>query len=192
MLTADFEALVADILRIHLSARDSEVIRKARRKLAVVPTGDMVLYAHMVAAYIESGYESVPNVEWILGMPGSYLEELRAGFYPGDWSCLDYASDFYRAGVPAEMVVAAKNALLGIHGSSEWSRSDIVTLHRAGVPAAYVAEAGVIRCGVPAFVKLFEAGVSGEYASFLVNRGFKPKVVREAWAAGIPLEYVVP
>lgn len=193
MLNSEFNDLVEDIVysgnedRAWLEAQ----VKKARRKLAGAQTNDMVLFAHLVAAYIESEYESVPNLEWILQVPGSYLEKLRAGVFPGGFACLDRASDFYRAGVPAEMVVAAKNALFGMTGSGEWTYSEIVELHNAGVTAEYVAQAGPILCGPKAFIGLFRAGVAPEYATALIAKGLKPKHVRENWAVGIPVEYVV-
>lgn len=190
MLNAEFNALVADILG-SLVEQFEERVTQARRKLAGVQTSDMVLYAHLVAAYIDSDYDSVPNLEWILAVPGTYLEHLRTGVFPGDFDCLDRASMLYRAGVPAEMAVAARNVLFRSTSRGEWTYTEVVELHHAGVSADYVSEAGVILCGPKALARMFHAGVSAAYASALVARGVKPKGICEAWAAGIPLEYVV-
>jgi hypothetical protein len=203
MTNADFLMLVTDLCSESLSdSRFRATLHQSRRTVAVIDTSDMVLFAYMVAAHIQSDSYGLPfpeEIQRMLKVPGSYLHRVAYRRCAHEWHDIMRAADYYAAGIPAELVAAANNSMSSSHGRGEWSKQDVGQMHALGVPPEYVRDTKGIVCSVDDLAALHTAGVPPYYALALAGNaargprdyGMKPKRIISLWQNRIPVEYAV-
>ena len=201
----EFLAFVAELTDDIASLTDERwraEVREARWKLAGVETSDMVLFAYLVAGYLLSDSYGIPypeEIEKMLAVPSGYLHQVMYRQGTHEWHSVIKAGKFYRAGVPAELVVAAKGSLSGIRGAGEWMTDEVCYLHEQGVAAEYVKATEGILCAASQLADMYHAGVPADYVVALSNtvahksgdsfQGLEPQRIIELWEAAVPVEY---
>lgn len=198
-----FVAELTNTLSALMTDRWLQEVRDARWKLAGVQTNDRVLFAYLVAGYyMASESYGIPypeDIQKMLAVPSGYLHRVAYRRCEHEWHDIIKASKFFHAGVPAEMVLAAKGSLSDIRSAGEWMSDEVIYLHEQGVSPEYVKETEGILCTAPHLAQMYHAGVPAHYAIALSNvagskpwdsfQGLKPKRIIKLWEAGVPIEY---
>lgn len=197
-----FVTELADGHSVRMDHRWRNEVRDARWKLAGVDTTDMVLFAYLVAGYLLSESYGIPypeDMEKMLAVPSGYLHRVMYRRCGHEWHNIIKAGKFYRAGVPAELVIAAKGSLSDVHSAGEWMSDEVLYFHEQGVTAEYVEATEGILCTAPHLARMYHAGVPADYAMALSNvagskpwdsfQGMKPKRIIELWETGVCIEY---